>query len=408
MDTYDFPSSQALFERAGRVIPGGLYGHYGLALITPKTPLYFSKAKGPHFVDVDGNRFIDYMCAYGPSILGYNHPVVDAAAREQVNHGNTVTLCSSVMIELAEKLVELITIADWAFFAKNGGDVTNLATLVARAATGRKKILKINGGYHGVVPWMQEPESGGTVDEDFANIVSIDWNSISQLEQAISDHKGEIAGFISSPYHHPVFQDNVLPEEGYWATVENLCRREGIVLIVDDVRAGFRIDLRGSNEFFGFKPDLICLGKAIANGYPISALVGTDALREAVQGVFCTGTMYFGSEPMAAALATITELIKIDAAALIKQIGRKLSDGLIKVAADNGFDLKVSGPYSMPYLRITNDDDMTLHFDWIARCVERGAYFLPYHNHFISTAHTDADIEETLGIANDAFQSMKQ
>ena len=408
MDTYDFPSSQALFERAGRVIPGGLYGHYGLALITPKTPLYFSKAKGSHFVDVDGNRFIDYMCAYGPSILGYNHPVVDAAAREQVNHGNTVTLCSPVMVELAEKLVELITIADWAFFAKNGGDVTNLATLVARAATGRKKILKINGGYHGVAPWMQEPESGGTVDEDFANIVSIDWNSISQLEQAISDHKGEIAGFISSPYHHPVFQDNVLPEEGYWAAVENLCRREGIVLIVDDVRAGFRIDLRGSNEFFGFKPDLICLGKAIANGYPISALVGTDALREAVQGVFCTGTMYFGSEPMAAALATITELIKIDAAALIKQIGRKLSDGLIKVAADNGFDLKVSGPYSMPYLRITNDDDMTLHFDWIARCVERGAYFLPYHNHFISTAHTDADIEETLGIANDAFQSMKQ
>ena len=408
MDTYDFPSSQALFERAGRVIPGGLYGHYGLALITPKTPLYFSKAKGSHFVDVDGNRFIDYMCAYGPSILGYNHPVVDAAASEQVNHGNTVTLCSPVMVELAEKLVELITIADWAFFAKNGGDVTNLATLVARAATGRKKILKINGGYHGVAPWMQEPESGGTVDEDFANIVSIDWNSISQLEQAISDHKGEIAGFISSPYHHPVFQDNVLPEEGYWAAVENLCRREGIVLIVDDVRAGFRIDLRGSNEFFGFKPDLICLGKAIANGYPISALVGTDALREAVQGVFCTGTMYFGSEPMAAALATITELIKNDAAALIKQIGRKLSDGLITVAADNGFDLKVSGPYSMPYLRITNDDDMTLHFDWIARCVERGAYFLPYHNHFISTAHTDADIEETLGIANDAFQSMKQ
>ena len=200
----------------------------------------------------------------------------------------------------------------------------------------------------------------------------------------------------------------MLPEEGYWAAVENLCRREGIVLIVDDVRAGFRIDLRGSNEFFGFKPDLICLGKAIANGYPISALVGTDALREAVQGVFFTGTMYFGSEPMAAALATITELIKIDAAALIKQIGRKLSDGLIKVAADNGFDLKVSGPYSMPYLRITNDDDMTLHFDWIARCVERGVYFLPYHNHFISTAHTDADIEETLGIANDAFQSMKQ
>ena len=408
MDNYDFSSSRALLERASRVIPGGIYGHYGLAMITPETPLYFSKAEGSHFVDVDGNRFIDYMCAYGPSILGYNHPVVDAAAREQVNRGNTVTLSSPVMVELAEKLVELITIADWAFFAKNGGDVTNLATLVAKAATGRKKIVKINGGYHGVAPWMLDPGSSGTVDEDFANIVSIDWNNIPQLEQAISDHKGEIAGFISTPYHSPVFQDNELPEEGYWVAVEKLCHREGIVLIVDDVRAGFRIDLRGSNEFFGFKPDLICLGKALANGYPISALVGTDALREAVQGVFCTGTMYFGSAPMAAALANITELLKNDAAELINQTGRKLADGLTRVAADSGFDLKVSGPCSMPYLRITNNDDTTLHYDWIARCVRRGAYFLPYHNHFISTAHTDSDIEETLGIANDAFQSMKQ
>ncbi len=103
MDTFDFSSSRALFERAGRVIPGGIYGHYGLATMTPNTPLYFSKAEGSHFVDVDGNKFIDYMCAYGPSILGYNHPVVDAAAREQVNHGNTVTLTSPIMVELAEK-----------------------------------------------------------------------------------------------------------------------------------------------------------------------------------------------------------------------------------------------------------------------------------------------------------------
>jgi len=375
-------------------------------MLTPETPLYFSKAEGSHFVDVDGNKFIDYMCAYGPSILGYNHPVVDAAAKEQVNRGNTVTLSSPVMVELAEKLVELVTIADWAFFAKNGGDVTNLSILVARAATGRKKIIKINGGYHGVAPWMQEPGSGGTIDEDFANIVYIDWNNVSQLEQAIIDNKDEIAGFISSPYHHPVFEDNVLPEEGYWTAVEKLCRREGIVLIVDDVRAGFRIDIRGSNEFFGFKPDLICLGKSLANGYPISALMGTDALREAIKDVFCTGTMYFGSAPMAAALANITELMKTDAIALINQTGRKLADGLVRVAAENGFDLKVSGPYSMPYLRITNDDDLTLHFDWIARCVAKGVYFLPYHNHFICSAHTDADIHETLRIANDAFQSM--
>lgn len=407
MTTFGFSKSQTMFERAGRVIPGGIYGHYGLALITPETPLYFSKASGSRFTDIDGNSFIDYMCGYGPSILGYNNPVVDEAARNQINRGDTVTLTSPVMVELAEKLVELVTIADWAFFAKNGGDVTNLATLVAKAETGRKKIIKINGGYHGVAPWMQDPGNAGTINEDFDHIISIDWNSISQLEQAISDHKGEIAGFISSPYHHPVFQDNEMPAEGYWKNVETLCRQEGIVLIVDDVRAGFRIDLRGSNEFFGFKPDLVCLGKALGNGYPISALVGTDALRDAMQSVFCTGTMFFGSAPMAAALATLTELKNNDTAVQLNLFGRRLTDGLIKVAKDHGFNLKVSGPYSMPFFRITNDQDSTLHYDWIARCVKRGAYLLPYHNHFICAAHTDTDIKETLEIANAAFLSMK-
>ena len=407
METLSFTKSQAMFERAGQVIPGGIYGHYGLAMITPDTPLYFSQASGSRFVDMDGNRFIDYMCGYGPSILGYNNLVVDEAARQQINLGDTVTLTSPVMVELAEKLVEMVTIADWAFFAKNGGDVTNLATMVARAATGRKKIIKINGGYHGVAPWMQDQGNAGTIEEDFNHLISIDWNNVSQLEQAISDFKGEIAGFISSPYHHPVFQDNEMPAEGYWESVEKLCRSEGIVLIVDDVRAGFRIDLRGSNEAFGFKPDLICMGKALGNGYPISALVGSDALRDAIKAVFCTGTMFFGSAPMAAALANLNEMEKNDLAVKLNQTGRELADGLMKVAADNGFDLKVSGPSSMPFFRITNDDGMTPHYDWIARCVKRGLYLLPYHNHFICAAHNENDIKESLEIANAAFISMK-
>ena len=408
MSTYRFEKSQSLYERAQQVIPKGVYGHYGLAVSGTECPIYFSTAQGATVRDVDGNEFIDYMCAYGPMIVGYQNPVVDEAARKQLEKGDTVMLISPVMIELAEALVETVSIADWAFFAKNGGDVTNLAAMVAKAATGRKKIVKVAGGYHGVAPWMQSTGAPGTITEDQHHIISVNWNAPEEFEKAIKDHPGEIAGFISSPYHHPVLEDNVLPENGYWQKIESLCRKNNIVLIVDDVRAGFRINLQGSNEAYGFKPDLICFGKGLGNGYPISALVGTDALKDAVSSVFCTGTMFFGSAPMAAALATLGELKRLDAAKTMSNIGLKLNAGLVKVADGHGFKLKVSGVPAMPYFRIEDDESFQIQTTWIAECVKRGAYFLTYHNHFLSTAHTDEHLSRTWDIADDAFKAVKQ
>ena len=407
MKTYTFDKSQSLYHKAQQVIPNGVYGHYGLA-VSADGPIYFSHAQGAEVRDVDGNEFIDYMCAYGPMILGYQNPVIDEAARKQYGKGDTVMLASPVMVELAETLVETVAIADWAFFAKNGGDVTNLATMVAKAATGRKKIVKVNDGYHGVAPWMQSSDSPGVTDEDLSQVISVNWNAPEEFEKAISDHPGEIACFISSPYHHPVFEDNALPAEGYWKKIETLCRSNGIVLIVDDVRAGFRINLQGSNESYGFKPDLICFGKGLGNGYPVSALVGTDALKDAISSVFCTGTMFFGAAPMAAALATLKELKRLDAANTMTKIGSKLSEGLVKVAAEHGYTLKASGVPAMPYFRITDDETLQIHSAWIAECVKRGAYFLSYHNNFISVAHSDEHLERTWEIADDAFKAVKQ
>jgi glutamate-1-semialdehyde 2,1-aminomutase len=408
MGTYSFKNSQFLYQKALKVIPNGVYGHYGLAAGGPDSPIYFSIAQGATVHDIDDNEFIDYMCAYGPMILGYKNPTVDEAVRKQYEKGDTVMLSSPVMVELAETLVDTVSIADWAFFAKNGGDVTNLASMVAKAATGRKKIVKVNGGYHGVAPWMQDAGAPGTMEEDTSHIIAINWNAPDEFEKAIADHPGEIAGFISSPYHHPVFEDNVLPADGYWQKIESLCRANGIVLIVDDVRAGFRINLHGSNESFGFKPDLICFGKGLGNGYPLSALVGTDAMKDAVASVFYTGTMFFGSAPMAAALATLKELKRLDAAKVMTDIGSKLTEGLVKVAEDNGYNLKVSGVPAMPYLRITNDETFQVHNTWITECVKRGAYFLSYHNHFLSTAHTDEHLKKTWNIADEAFKAVKQ
>jgi glutamate-1-semialdehyde 2,1-aminomutase len=340
-------------------------------------------------------------------ILGYNHPVIDEAAQAQYRKGNTVSLAAPVMFELAEVLVDMVDAADWALFGKNGGDSTSLAVRIARAATGRKKIVKVKDGYHGVAPWMMASMGdtrvmAGITPEDGANMLEVAWNDADGFEELIREQGDDIACFISSPYDHPVMRDNTLPEDGYWQRMETLCRSNGIVLIMDDVRAGFRINLAGSNVAYGFTPDLICFGKALANGYPLSALVGTDALREAATKVFYTGTQFFNAAPMAAAKATLEELQKVDAATQMTGIGTALNEGLVNVARQQGYELVTSGIPAMPYYRLANVSTET-HFAWIDECVKRGIYLLGYHNHFVSTAHTDADLARTFDVANDAF-----
>ena len=409
METFDFPQSRELFTRAAKVIPCGIYGHFSPAPLVPPQayPFYTDRARGARFWDVDGNEFIDYMCAYGPMVTGYNREEVDLAASEQRKQGNCTTGAPKVMVELAETLVELVPAADWAFFAKNGGDLTDYATMIARDATGRKKIVMIGGGYHGVGAWMQAPGHHGLIEEDYAHIIRIPWNDAAAFEQAIERYPDQIAGFIATPYHVPAFTDNELPVEGYWQRIEALCRKHGIVLIVDDIRHGFRLHMGGSCEYFGFKPDLICFCKALANGYPISALVGADALKDVVARVFYTGSYWFSAVPMAAALANLRLMKQIDAPGQMLRTGQRLLDAMVDMAKGYGYDLKVTGAASMPYLRITNDPSLMLHQNWCAECTRRGAYFTSHHNWFLSTAHTEEDISRTLEIADDAFKAVK-
>lgn len=398
-----------MFKRAAKVIPCGIYGHFSPAPCVPVDayPFFASRAQGSRFWDVDGNEFIDYMCAYGPMILGYGNPVVDEAYQAQMRQADSCSVASPKMVELAEYLVNLIPIANWAFFAKNGADVTNYAVMIARAATGRKKIIAIRGGYHGTSPWMQAPGHHGVVAADQENIVRVPWNDIAALEAVFDRYPGDVAGFISSPYHHPVFADNEMPAEGYWQKVQALLRKHGAVFIIDDVRCGFRLHMGGSCEYFGFKPDLICFCKAIANGYPISALVGVESLKNIAAKVFHTGSYWFSAGPMAAALACLKELKRINGPDVLRSIGRKLNEGMIAIAKNHGYDLKVTGDPGMAYYRITNDPTLMLHQRWCAECTRRGAFFTSHHNWFVSTAHSDEDIQRTWDICEDAFKAIK-
>ena len=405
---HDYSGNRTLFERANRVIPNGISGHFNPQVQKPlgTYPYFVRSGEGARFRDVDGNEYIDFMCAYGPMILGYGNPVVDAAFEAQVKQADTCSLASPVMVELAEYLVELIPAADWATFAKNGADATNMAVLIARAATGRQRLIAIEGGYHGSSPWMQSAEGSGIGPADHENVTRIPWNDIAALRRVLDEHEGEVAAFIASPYHHPVFRDNELPAEGYWREVHQLLKKHGVVSVCDDVRAGFRIDMRGSHEYFGYRPDLICYCKAIANGYPISAVVGADSLKDAAGKIYQSGSFWFSAGPMAAALACLKELARIDAPARILKIGRKFTDGLSSIAADQGLVLKVTGMPSMPYLRLEHEAGIEFHQKLCGECARRGLFMTSHHNLFVSAAHSGEDLEQAFAIFDEALAAV--
>lgn len=402
--TYEVKKSDEYFTKAKKVIPGGIFGHYKYA-VRESGPKFFSKSEGAYFWDLDDNRYVDLMCGYGPSILGYNHPEVEEAFKSSSDKGNTVSIASPVMVDLASKLVDMVDIADWALFGKNGGDATSLAVMIAREFTGKKKIIKIDDGYHGVAPWMQDKNRPGVIASDSEHVIKIKWNDLEELENLLGKDNNDIACFISSPYDHPVSRDNSLPNEGYWEKVTSLCKAHGILTIVDDVRSGFRINLKGSNVAFGFSPDMICFGKAIANGHPLASLVGKEEIKTAAERVYFTGTQFFSAPPMAAAIATLNELEKVDAPTKLIDYGKKLNARLEAVASEKGFNLVSSGVPSMPYYRLEGQSFET-HIKWIDECVKRGVYMLSYHNHFISLAHKEEDIDFIESAARQAFESL--
>ena len=399
-----FDRSVELFERATKVIPCGIYGHHSPAIRTPgATPYYFARGQGSRTWDVDGNEYIDWICSYGPMLLGHNHPKVEEAAARQREQGNCLSAPGEVMVELAERLVEITPFADWFVFAKNGSDMTTWALQVARAHTGRNKVIMAQGTYHGKDAWCTPGHAGLTLG-DRQDILTFRWNELAGLEKVVDRHRGKIAAVILTPYHFPNWWDNELPAEGFWLGVRKLCDDEGIVLVLDDVRTCFRLHIGGSGEYFGVRPDLSAYCKAIANGYPLSACGGRDDFKTAASKVFLAGSYWFSAVPMAAAIATLDELEACDGIARMFEIGQKLCDGLTDGAASHGLQLTCSGHPAMPFVRFTNDDDLYRSQVWCAEMGRRGVFVHPHHNLFVSTAHTEEDVKLTLDAADAAFR----
>lgn len=398
-------TDRELRRRAEAVVPGGMYGHMDARRLPEGYPQFFQRGEGCRIEDVDGNEYLDFVCSYGPIVLGHRHPTVDAAAQRELTRGDPRNGPGAVFVELAERLVETVPAADWALFANNGGDATTFCLTLARAATGRRKVLVAHGAYHGALPWCT-PSRAGVLEEDRAHQVSYRYNDVASLEAAAAEAGDDLAAVLVSAFRHDVFRDQELPTEEFAQRARALCDRHGAALVLDDVRAGLRLHPGGSWEPLGVRPDLAAWGKALGNGWPIAAVTGRDALRDAARRVFATGSTWFAAAPMAAALATLDALRAEDGVTRMRRAGELLREGLDAQARSHGFALRQTGPPQMPMVLFEEDPKIETGARFAAECLRRGVFLHPWHNMFLSTAHTAEDVKRALERTDDAFATL--
>jgi glutamate-1-semialdehyde 2,1-aminomutase len=369
------------------------------------TPQYFARAKGARLWDVDGREYIDFLCALGPNLFGYGDPRIEAAAQQQRELGDTMTGPGPVMVELAEVLVGMVSHASWALFAKNGVDVTSAALRIARAHTGKRHILVASGSYHGTHAWCV-PDVAGVLPDERAYRTEYRYNDIASLEAAVAEAGDDLAAIFATAFKHDAFADQELPRPDYARRCRELCDHTSALLVVDDIRAGFRLARDCSWALVDVKPDLSCWSKAIANGYALSALLGSDHVREGAAKVCLSGTYWLQAVPMAASLATLELIRETNYLEHTVELGQMMRLALDERAKAHGFDLKQTGPVQMPMIQFKQDSDFRFAMAFASGMILRGVYMVPYHNLFLCSAMTQGDIIRTVEVANDVFADM--
>jgi glutamate-1-semialdehyde 2,1-aminomutase len=401
-------SDQDLRSRARKVVANGMFGHLSVNRLPAEYAQFYERGEGGRVWDVDGNEYVDLMCSFGPNILGHQHPKVMAAAQAQLAKGDTLSGPGAVLVELAELLTDRVAHASWALFAKNGTDANHICVTTARAQTGRTKILAARGAYHGAASWCWLPMGAGVTPEDTANMRYYTFNDVESVERAADGIEDDVAGIIVSPFRHDAGHDQELVDPEFARGLRRICDRLGAALIIDEVRAGFRMNHGGSWESIGVDPDLSAWSKAIANGFALAAVLGNDSVREGVAKIFTTGSFWFQSVPMAAAVATIHALRDESAVETMVRLGGRLRSGLNEQASEAGLSIRQTGPVQLPNLAFAGDTEYQRAYAFAGAAAERGLIVHPRHNWFLCGAHTDADIERALEITNDAFGVVRE
>jgi glutamate-1-semialdehyde aminotransferase len=403
----DRTRSDELWERAIRAIPVGTqtFGKSPRQWGFGTVPNFLQRAQGSHVWDVDGNEYIDYGMALGPIILGYNYPRVNAAIADQLAQGSIFSLNHPLEVELSELLIELIPCAEMVRFGKNGSDATSAAVRLARGYTGRDLILC--SGYHGWQDWYIGSTSRhrGVPQAVRDLTIQFPYNDLSALETLLDQHRGGVAAVIMEPSN---FEP---PLPGYLESVRALTHQHGAVLIFDEVLTGFRMSLGGAQQYFGVTPDLAVFAKAMANGMPVSALVGSAEIMQLFSEVFYSFTFAGETLSLAAAVATIGELRETNALDVVWARGGRLKQGCIELIAEFGLAGTVSctGYDCWPRLSFTGRDSrasMALETLFRQEVTKRG--ILMRTGMFLSYSHTPTDVEQTLVAYGSALELLAQ
>lgn len=421
-----------LLEDAGRVLAGG---GLGLFQLPDDLNLVVARGEGARVFDVAGREYLDFHLSSGPALLGHAHPAITAAVNAQLPLGTTYYFLNEPAIKLAKRLVEAIPCAEVIHYTGSGTEATFYALRIARAYTGRNKILKFEGAWHGMhdyglwatVPMRASPypnalpDSIGVPRETGDTVLVAPFNEAATAVAIIERHASELAAVIVEP-----LQRVLQPEPGFLDTIREVTQRLGIVLIFDEIVTGFRIAWGGAQERYGVVPDLACYGKAISGGFPMAAIAGRAHImavldsraRARDQVVWATNTLNGNPVCAAAGNAALDTLAEAGVYAHLSRIGANLRAGIVEAGARHGFVVQAPGEDAVFGVRFTEKRplrtwmdlttaDKDLGWRWAVELLRRGLLVNPNEKFYLSIRHTDADIAHALGVCDEAFAALR-
>lgn len=427
-------SQKELLEKSEKYLVGGSNGEFNLP---PEVNMVFSHGKGSKLYDMDGKEYVDYLLGSGPMIIGHCHPEVVAAVEKQIQKGTTYFHINEPVIRFAERIVEACPCGEKIRFMNTGSDAVSYAVRMAMAFTGKDKILRFEGGWHGVSDlglhsarspqpgdYPHSTADGAGIPKSLVNNVLVSpFNNVEKTCEIIEAHKEELAAVVIEP-----LQRCILPKPGFFEAVREVTKKYGIIMIFDEVVTGFRLAWGGAQERFGVVPDLAALGKTISGGYPVAAVCGRADVMDTVnarrdpsdpQRAIASGTFNGFPVGAVAGMATLDVLEQEGTYDRLYAIGNRLTSEIEKMGKEFSIPLKVGGEGPVLQVLFTEADeilnyetmlyaDKTKAYKFGIGLIKRGFFVSPFEKIYLSTAHTDEDISKTLEAMREVLKDIAQ